>query len=113
MNSCCYNYYEIPDKNLKPKILELNDSECSSCKCYCGYIQYESLAPYMPKLTNNYTKDTDHIITEAKLREQIVEISRYFDVETNVEEGFYSKAHYKILIFTWRWNSLYFYSRVY
>ncbi len=53
MNSCCLNYYIIPDKDSKSKVLELESSECSNCNCHCGYIQYESLATDMPKLTNN------------------------------------------------------------
>ena len=97
MNSCCLNYYIIPNENSKPKILELESSDCGKCGCHCGYIQYESLATDMPRLTNNYTKDNDHILLEAKLRRQIIEISRLFDAATKVEDGFYSKAHYKVI----------------
>jgi hypothetical protein len=98
MNSCCVNYYIIPDEVTEPQFepLEIETSGCSGY-CHCGYIQYESLAPYMPRLTNNATKDEDHILLEARLRQQIVEISRLFDAETKVENGFYSKAHYKVI----------------
>lgn len=96
LNSCCAQYYIIPNDS-EENIELLESSECSGCVCHCGYIQYESLAPYMPKLTNNYTKDDDHVLLEARLRQQIIEISRLFDAETKVEDGTYSKAHYKIL----------------
>lgn len=98
MNSCCAQYYIIAeDDPIKPKKLVCETSECTNCNCYCGYIQFESLVPYMPKLSNHYTKDEDHIIGEAKLRQQIIEISRLFDAETRVEDGYYSKAHYKVI----------------
>lgn len=97
MNSCCYNYYELYDKDSKPKKIEIESSDCAKCGCHCGYIQYESLAPYMSKLSNNFTKDEEHILLEGKIRQQIVEISRLFDAATKVEDGFYSKAHYKVV----------------
>lgn len=96
MNSCCLQYYIIPEEVSDCEVLKLDSSECGDCNCHCGYIQYESLAPYMPKLTNNYTKDEEYILLEAKLRQQIIEISRLFDAETKVEDGTYSKAHYKV-----------------
>jgi hypothetical protein len=96
MESCCLQYYFNPNPTTKPKVLKLDDVDCKKCGCHCGYIQYESLAPYMPQLTNKYTKDADHITTEIKLRQQIVEISRFFDRATNVEDGFYSTAHFDI-----------------
>lgn len=97
MNSCCLQYYIIPDESSTPDLVETPTSQCSDCSCHCGYIQYESLAPDMPKLMNNFTDDGDHILVEAKLRRQIIEISRLFDAETKASDGFYSKAHTKIV----------------
>lgn len=96
MNSCCTQYYTIPTEEEQVILTECELVD-SSCICYCGYIQYESLAPYLTKLTNNATRDEDHNALEAKLRQQIVEVSRLFDVETKVKPGYYSNAHYKLL----------------
>ncbi len=98
MNSCCLNTYIINEEELSDvKKLEIDSSSCNECYCYCGYIQYESLAPYMPKLINTATKDEDYLLLEAKLREQIIEISRLFDAETKVVSGYYSKSHFSIV----------------
>lgn len=98
MNSCC-TLYHINPSDLENNLVQLKveESDCSTCGCQCGYIQFESLAPYMTKLLRHSTQDDDHIILEARLRQQIVEISRLFDSETRVEPGFYSKAHYKLI----------------
>lgn len=96
MNSCCTQYYTIPTDE-EPVILTECEIVNNSCTCHCGYILYESLAPYLTKLTNNAIKDEDYINFEAKLRQQIIEVSRLFDVETKSEPGTYSKAHYKII----------------
>lgn len=66
---------------------------CTSCNC--GYIQYESLIPYLKEIRDaaNIT-DEDHIDFEFKLRELIVEVSRIFDISAGVSPGYFSKAHY-------------------
>lgn len=96
MNSCC-TLYHIDPSTLNQEPVDLTLEECSDCDCHCGYIQFESLAPYLTKLSNTATKDEDHINLEAKLRQQILEVSRLFDVETKSEPGTYSKAHYKVI----------------
>lgn len=95
MNSCCTLYHIDPEELGTP--VQLESEECVGCSCHCGYIQFESLAPFLTKLSNTYTQDEDHIVLEARIRQQIVEVSRLFDAETKVEPGTYSKAHYKIL----------------
>lgn len=96
MNSCCTVFY-INDEDSNSALELEEDQQCDECKCHCGYIQFESLAPYMTELSNNFTQDDDYLILEAKLRQQIIEVSRLLDVETNAEFGEYSKAHYKII----------------
>lgn len=96
MNSCCTQYYTIPT-NAEPVILTECEETSDTCSCHCGYILYESLAPYLTKLTNNSIKDEDYIELETKLRQQIIEISRLFDVETKASPGTYSKSHYKVI----------------
>lgn len=96
MNSCCAQYYIIPQET-NCEILDLSTAECNKCSCDCGYLQFESLAPYMSKLSNVNTREEDHINLEAKLRQQIVEVSRLFDVLTNSPQGSFSKAHYQII----------------
>lgn len=95
MNSCCTLYHIDPQTLGEP--VDIKIEECSGCKCDCGYIQFENLIPYLTKLTNNYTDNQEHINLEAKLRQQVIEISRLFDAQTRVEPGTYSKAHYKII----------------
>lgn len=97
MNSCCTRYYEITDDTQQCMVLDSELKNCDECNCNCGYIQYESLAPYLTKLSNNNTGDGDHIILEAKLRQQIVEVSRLFDLETKVKPGTYLKGHTKVI----------------
>lgn len=95
MNSCCTLYHIDPDELGTP--VQLESEECVGCNCHCGYIQFESLAPYITKLTDNYTRDDDYINFEAKLRMEILRASRLFDSLTDVEPGTYSLAHYKII----------------
>lgn len=95
MNSCCTIFHIDP--NEVETTLTVDDECGGECKCSCGYIQFESLVPYFPQLSSNAVQDDDYIVLEARLRQQIVEVSRLFDAETKVENGFYSKAHTKIL----------------
>ena len=97
MNSCCAIYH-VDSEIIEEKKINLDDLEdCNKCGCSCGYIQFESLVPYMDKLSNNYTQDDDHIKLEAKIRQQIIEISRLLDLETQVLPGHYSEAHYSVI----------------
>jgi len=70
--------------------------ECDSCQCNCGYLQYENLIPYLAEIQHvMQTSEDDALDLEFKLREQIVEVSRLFDMDAGVEPGFFTKAHYK------------------
>ncbi len=67
---------------------------CSGCNC--GYIQFENLLPYLPELNLKYKENIDSFHElEFKLRQQIIEVSRLFDIEADVPSGYFSKAHYK------------------
>ena len=73
----------------------VEESNCASC-CNCGYLQFESLLPYLGEIGDTQKNDNDKAVElEFKLREQIIEISRLFDIEAGVEPGFFSKSHYK------------------
>lgn len=95
MNSCCTTYHIDPIELGQP--IDLDSQECSSCTCHCGYIQFETLAPHIKQLTTGITQDDDYIELEIKLRQQIIETSRLFDVLTKAEPGTYSKSHFKII----------------
>lgn len=67
---------------------------CSGCNC--GYLLYENLITYMPEIQDALKADAEtYPDLEFKLREQIVEVSRLFDIDAGVEPGHFSKAHYK------------------
>jgi hypothetical protein len=67
---------------------------CSGCNC--GYIQYEHLLSYLPEVDDALKADPEkYKESEFKLRQQITEISRLFDIDAGVAPGFFSKAHYK------------------
>lgn len=88
---------------IDPEILGEEDNpppddpiQCTSCDCYCGYVQFESLLGYLKELNHPVKQDAeDYTEFEYKVREQIVEISRLFDVEAGVKPGYFSKAHYQ------------------
>jgi hypothetical protein len=64
--------------------------------CNCGYLLYENLITYMPEIQDALKADPENYPDlEFKLREQIVEISRLFDMDAGVSPGYFSKAHYK------------------
>lgn len=66
------------------------------CGCNCGYIQYESLIPYLAEIRDSLNLNPNQAIDfEFKLREQIAEISRLFDLSAGVTPGYFSKAHYR------------------
>lgn len=70
------------------------DEGCVEC-CSCGYLQYESLVPYLREIRSSLDDTTEQSVElEFKLREQIIEISRLFDIDAGVSPGFFSKAHY-------------------
>lgn len=72
-----------------------DDSPCINC-CNCGYIQYESLIPYLQEIKSSLKDDAGKAVEfEFKLREQILEISRLFDIEAGVTQGYFSKSHYQ------------------
>jgi hypothetical protein len=96
MNSCCSVYHIYPDAKQQDCCQLPEIEECDDCQCHCGYIQYEQLAPYIDRLSNSFTQDDDHIKLEARLRFQIVWVSRLFDEETNAPHGTYSKGHVKL-----------------
>lgn len=67
---------------------------CTEC-CNCGYIQYESLIPYLGEIKDALKQGGDiSVELEFKLREQILEISRVFDMDAGVAPGHFSKSHY-------------------
>ena len=64
--------------------------------CSCGYVQYESLIPYLKEINDALKTDPEKATElEFKLREKIVAISRLFDMEAGVEPGYFSKSHYQ------------------
>lgn len=70
-------------------------TSCSS-QCHCGYVQFESLIPYLPEIKDRMKYPTDDgVELEFRLRQEIVEISRIFDVAAGVKPGYFSPAHYQ------------------
>jgi hypothetical protein len=63
--------------------------------CNCGYIQFESLLPYLDEIKRiaKWDKEESDEL-EMRLREQIIEISRLFDIQAGVKPGFFTKAHF-------------------
>ena len=73
----------------------VEESSCAEC-CNCGYLQFESLLSYLEEINDKLKEDKDKFVElEFKLREQIIEISRLFDLEAGVQPGFFAKSHYK------------------
>lgn len=72
-----------------------NDSKpCGGCNC--GYLQYEDLIPYLSDIKEKGKEnEEDYNQFEFRLREQILQISRLFDMEAGVDPGYFSKAHYR------------------
>lgn len=97
MSVDCPIYYVDPEATGGCSTSEppVEESNCASC-CNCGYLQFESLIPYLEEINDKLKEDKDKFVElEFKLREQIIEISRLFDLEAGVEPGFFSKSHYK------------------
>jgi hypothetical protein len=89
--SDCPIYLVTPGTEAVPSPVE----DAPTCKgCNCGYIQYEALIPYLAEIRDSLGMSPDKAIDlEFKLREQILEISRLFDMDAGVEQGYFSKAH--------------------
>ena len=63
--------------------------------CNCGYLQYEGLLSYFAEINDSLAQSPENAVQlEYKLREQIIEISRLFDMDAGVEPGYFSKSHY-------------------
>lgn len=92
----CPIYFIDPNSLLGEVSEPIDDTPICQGSCNCGYIQYEGLIPYLKEIQSSYKNDEESRLQfEFKLREQIVEISRLFDMDANVEPGFFSKAHYQ------------------
>ncbi len=88
----CPIYLVLPGTVSAPSPME-DEGGCSGCAC--GYLQYESLIPHLKEIRDSLNlTDERSVDFEFKLREQIVEISRLFDIAAGVRSGFFSKAHY-------------------
>lgn len=73
-------------------------SEPTTCtkSCNCGYIQFENLLPYLDEIRTLAKWDREESDKlEMRLREQIVEISRLFDIQCGVNYGYFTKSHYQ------------------
>lgn len=102
-NSC--PIFQIAPQDLQqtlsvPQSVIAAENKCSE-SCACGYLQYEQLIPYLPELRSLAKYDNaagDEL--EGRLREQIVEISRFFDIDADAPPGYFSRAHFdtKLLI---------------
>lgn len=89
----CPIYMVSPDALATPTTPPKDDSACG---CNCGYVQYESLIPYLAEIKDSLNLTPNNAVEfEFKLREQIAEISRLFDTAAGVTQGFFSKAHYR------------------
>lgn len=88
-------YYINPEQSGEPNPPPAEPQTCHT-GCRCGYVQFESLIPYLEeirdKMRENPVKATEF---EFKLREQIIEVSRIFDISANVAPGFFSPAHFQ------------------
>ncbi len=90
----CPTFYINPESSSGCATAPVDDFQCVDC-CNCGYIQFESLLPYLKEIRSSLRDDIEQSSElEFKLRDQIIEISRLFDIETGVEPGYFSKAHY-------------------
>lgn len=95
-NDCCTIFWIDPnslgDANNPPPD---DPVTCTDCNCYCGYLQYESLLPYLPEIRDSLKDDVEKSEEfEFRLREQIIEISRLFDIEAGVSPGYFTKSHF-------------------
>lgn len=90
----CPIYYVDPNSTTTLPSPPVEEQNCAGCNC--GYLQFENLLPYLKELNDKLREDRESFNDlEFKLRQQIVEVSRLFDIEANVRQGYFSKAHYK------------------
>lgn len=90
----CPIYYVIPGDTGEQIPPEEDDVTCGGCNC--GYLQYEELLPYLSDIKRKLKEDSeDYTQFEFRIRQQIVEVSRLFDMEAGVQSGYFAKGHYK------------------
>lgn len=90
----CPIYYVIPGETGDPSPPVDDVVSCGGCNC--GYLQYEELIPYLKEIRSKAKEDSeDYIQFEFRLRQQILEVSRLFDMEAGVQPGYFAKGHYK------------------
>lgn len=90
----CPIYYVIPGDTSEPSPPIDDVVTCGGCNC--GYLQYEELLPYLRDINIKFKEDSeDYIQFEFRLRGQILEVSRLFDMEAGVQPGYFAKGHYK------------------
>lgn len=93
----CFQYQiGEPTTVSEPFVITNTEPCCGSCKC--GYVLFESLLKYLPEVKSVYREDG--VLSsgiEFKLRQQIIRISRLFDLLSGYEPGYFSKAHYNKL----------------
>jgi hypothetical protein len=71
------------------------DDETSCTGCNCGYLQFEDTLEYLKEIRDALRQDSStYNELEFKLRSNIIEVSRLFDIEAGVRPGYFSKAHY-------------------
>jgi hypothetical protein len=90
----CPIYYVIPGATGDPSPPVDDVVTCGGCNC--GYLQYEELIPYLKEIQSKAKEDAeDYTQFEFRLRQQILEVSRLFDMEAGVSPGYFAKGHYK------------------
>lgn len=90
----CPIYLSLPQEEAVVSTLQDDPTGCEGCNC--GYVQYEGLIPYLAEIRDSLNLTGERSVDfEFKLREQVVEISRLFDIDAGVRPGFFSKAHYR------------------
>lgn len=88
----CPIYYTLPSDAVSPSPPSDDDAVCG---CNCGYLQFEELLPYLHEIKDKLKQSNeDYNQFEFRLRQQILEVSRLFDMEAGVRPGYFSKAHY-------------------
>ena len=89
----CPIYYTLPGDVGTPSPPVDDVEACGGCNC--GYLQYEELLPYLGEIKDKLKQNVeDYNDFEFRLRQQILEVSRLFDMEAGVTPGFFAKAHY-------------------
>ena len=91
----CPIYYVIPGDTGDPSPPVDDVVSCGGCNC--GYLQFEELLPYLSEIQSKVKQESpeDYNQFEFRLRQQILEVSRLFDMEAGVQPGYFAKGHYK------------------